>query len=178
MRVGIRRVDFMSLRIVRVIAARSQPPAKELLSPRRRSICDLSKKVALMKLQLALACSLALACTGAAMAQTTQQPQSAPQNRPDARYHHPSGQDSKPSTTTVKPTKPAPRTAHPEDPHGETTGEAAKQTYQAGKKSDDTAGCSTPTDASRAQPKPSDQKARQSRHGKQTVCTTTGERRP
>jgi hypothetical protein len=100
-------------------------------------------------------------------------PSSPPQNnseaqqRPDARYPNPSGQDSKPSTTTVKPT-PTPKSS--KAPQDSTTGAASSETYQNGKKRDTAPGCSTPTDAASAQgSKPS-----QARAGDKTVCTTSG----
>ena len=48
------------------------------------------------------------------------------------------------------PVKAVPPSANPEDPHTATTGGADKNTFQAGKKLDDSAGCSTPTDAQSA----------------------------
>jgi hypothetical protein len=65
----------------------------------------------------------------------------------------------------VPPTQTAPPSAHPEDPATTSTkGKAADQTYQTGKKADDNAGCSTPTDAQSAGVKTS----------RKTVCTTSG----
>lgn len=97
----------------------------------------------------------------------------ATQARPDARYQNPSGQDSAPSQTRVNPTKTAPTTAHPEDPSTATKGQSAQQTYSAGKKADDAAGCSTPTTAADAGVAPADSRTRA--NGQKTVCTTTGE---
>ncbi len=96
------------------------------------------------------------------------------QNRPDARYPNPSGQDSNPSSSPVKPTKTAPANAHPEDSQPATTGAASNNTYHDGKKPDDSAGCSTPTDAASAGVKVPDRRSTQERQGKQTVCTTSG----
>jgi hypothetical protein len=98
----------------------------------------------------------------------------APQERRDARYPNPSGQDSNPGKTEVKPTKPAPRSANPEDAHSATKGAAAEQTYQAGKKADASAGCSTPTDAQSAGAAGGDTRGGVHKDGTRTVCTTTG----
>jgi hypothetical protein len=76
---------------------------------------------------------------------------------------------------TPAPTKTAPPSANPEDPHTATTGGADKQTFQAGKKIDDSAGCSTPTDAQSAGVDTShDSAAHKRSDGKRTVCTTSG----
>ena len=119
-------------------------------------------------LTVLLACGGCLATAEVAQAQNTSQPETT-QRRPDARYPNPSGQDSNPSTTTVKPTKPAPSTKTPQN---STTGQASKQTYNDGKKRDAAGGCSTPTDAKSAHDnkdkKPTDA-------ADKTVCTTTGE---
>ena len=99
----------------------------------------------------------------------------APQERPDARYPNPSGQDSNPGKTVVKPTKPAPPSANPEDARTSTKGAAAKQTYQAGKKPDASAGCSTPTDAKSAGVTGGgDTRGGVRKDGDRTVCTSTG----
>ena len=101
---------------------------------------------------------LALSLAGAVFAQAP------PQQRPDARYPNPSGQDSKPSSTEVNPTKPAP----PSTSQNSSRGAAAKDTYVTGKKPDVSGGCSTPTDAASAGAQPS-------RGADKTVCTTSGE---
>lgn len=101
---------------------------------------------------------IATALAGHAIAQTT------PQQRPDARYPNPSGQDSAPSKTEVKPTKPAPPSKAPQD---SSRGEAAPNTYVDGKKKDVSGGCSTPTDAQSAGAK--------TRDADKTVCTNSGE---
>ena len=67
-----------------------------------------------MKAQLMFGLIAACGVMSTASAQTPQPSKPvAPQERPDARYPNPSGQDSNPGTTTVKPTKTAPSTAHP-----------------------------------------------------------------
>lgn len=122
-----------------------------------------------------------LAALGLASVVAAQTPSStdpnATQKRPDARYSNPSGQDSAPSTTTVKSTKTAPPTGNPEKSQPETTGKASRDTYTDGKKRDDAAGCSTPTDAKSAQS--ANRGANNARtpgaSGKGTVCTTSGE---
>lgn len=85
----------------------------------------------------------------------------------------------KPSTTqshdSPPPPKTAPKSSNPEDPHTATTGGADQSTYQAGKKADSSAGCSTPTDARSAgidTSKGSPQRERA--NGNRTVCTTSG----
>jgi hypothetical protein len=92
------------------------------------------------KTLVAVACVFCLGVTtGSALAQ----------ERPDAKYPNPSGQDSNPGKTTVKPTQTAP----PSESNG--------------KKADQAAGCSTPTtaaDAGASAPK------------KKTVCTTSGDK--
>lgn len=121
----------------------------------------------------ALAALVATSLTFAQSSTPSSTPSASPQNtpgaqqRPDARYPNPSGQDSKPSTTTVKPT-PTPQSS--KAPQDSTTGGASSETYQNGKKRDTAPGCSTPTDAASAQgSKPS-----QARAGDKTVCTTSG----
>ncbi len=96
------------------------------------------------------------------------------QSRPDARYPNPSGQDSAPKQTTVKPTQTAPPSANPEDPSTSTKGKSAENTYQTGKKADASAGCSTPTDARSAGVDPSSAQGQRREDGKKTVCTTAG----
>jgi hypothetical protein len=82
---------------------------------------------------------------------------------------------SPPAKPAPAPTKTEPRTAHPEDPHTATTGAADKRVYQNGKKPDDSAGCSTPTDARSAGVDTSkDSAARKRSDGTRTVCTTSG----
>jgi hypothetical protein len=129
-----------------------------------------------MKLQLALLFSGLLTLGSMAHAQNNAASPPGTVNRPDARYPNPSGQDSNPGTTPVKPTKTAPPTAHPEDSRPSTTGAASRQTYQGagGKKPSDNTGCSTPTDPVSAGVKVPDSQATQQRQGKQTVCTTSG----
>jgi hypothetical protein len=130
-----------------------------------------------MKSQLALTVIGTFGLAAAVLAQTpVPSPPPATQERPDARYPNPSGQDSNPSSTTVKPTKTAPPTSNPEKSRSATTGAAAKQTYEDGKKRDDAAGCSTPTDAKSARTKqPNKANSGPQARGQQTVCTTSGE---
>jgi hypothetical protein len=81
----------------------------------------------------------------------------------------------KPAATAPAPTKTVPRSSNPEDPHTATTGGADQQTFQAGKKADNSAGCSTPTDARSAGIDTSnDSAARKRSDGTRTVCTTSG----
>jgi hypothetical protein len=126
-----------------------------------------------MKTRLALACIGSLLFMASAHAQDS----AAPQTRPDARYPRPSGQDANPGQTVVKPTTPAPPSSHPEAPRTATTGGADKQAYQEGKKPDDSAGCTNPTDAASAGVAPDDSAARKRADGKKTVCTTAGAER-
>jgi len=70
------------------------------------------------------------------------------------------------------PPKTIPPSSNPEDPHTATKGGADKSVYHGVKKADDSAGCSTPTDAASAgveKPSPSTRS-----NGKKTVCTTSG----
>jgi len=121
-----------------------------------------------MKAMIAIACAALIgAAAGPAFSQETQQ-------RPDARYQNPSGQDSNPGKTTVKPTQTAPKSSNPEDARSSTKGEAAEQTYSGVKKADDAAGCSTPTTAADAGVKGND--ANRRANGKKTVCTTAGDK--
>ncbi len=96
----------------------------------------------------AIAVFVVSAAMGAATVQAqTPGSQTSPQStqqRPDARYPNPSGQDSAPNQTTVhRRRRRRRRTGHPEDPATTSTkGKAAEQTYQTGKKADDNAGCS------------------------------------
>ena len=103
---------------------------------------------------------LMLTTASLAVAQSTEQ-------RPDARYSKPSGQDSQPSTTEVKPTKPAPPSKTPQD---SSRGAAAPNTYVTGKKPDVAGGCSTPTDARSA-----GVDKRGAQNNDKTVCTNSGE---
>jgi hypothetical protein len=117
-----------------------------------------------MKLAISSACLAALGLVLTAQAQSPSNPprDSAPQKQT-------------PSKSAPAPTKTEPRTAHPEDPHTATTGGADKQVYRTGKKIDDTAGCSTPTDAKSAGVDTShDSAARRRSDGSRTVCTTSG----
>jgi hypothetical protein len=69
----------------------------------------------------------------------------------------------------------APKSSNPEDPHTATTGNADKQAFQAGKKPDNSAGCSTPTDARSAGIDTSKDSPNQKRSDNtRTVCTTAG----
>jgi hypothetical protein len=129
---------------------------------------NFSKEIDVMKLITVTLCASLIALAGAAGAQTSP----APQTRPDARYPNPSGQDSQPSQTRVNPTKTAPPSSNPEDASTATKGDAAKRAYSAGKKADDSAGCSTPTTAADAGTAPADSRTRAS--GEKVVCTTTG----
>jgi len=109
-----------------------------------------------MKLALPLILTCSLAMSAAALAQT----QSAP---------------TKPTPDKSASTKPAPRSANPEDPYTATTGGADKQAFQTGKKLDNSAGCSTPTDAKSAGIDTSKDSAVHNRSdGTRTVCTTSG----
>jgi hypothetical protein len=119
-----------------------------------------------MKLQVTLTCVGSLLICAAAQAQT-------PQTRPDARYPSPSGQDSRPSTTMVKPAPAPPVSKAPQDGK---RGAAAPNTYVEGRKRDASGGCSTPTDAQSAQSSSNPQdSAKKPRDDKNTVCTTSGE---
>ena len=128
-----------------------------------------------MKLKVTLACAASLVMLAQVYAQTppARSTPSQPQARPDARYPNPSGQDSRPSTTTVKPTPAPPASKAPQDGKA---GEASNNTYVNGKKHDASGGCSTPTDAQSAHSstKPQDA-ARKARDDRNTVCTTSGE---
>jgi hypothetical protein len=131
-----------------------------------------------MKTQLSfIACAIFAATASHAQTPNTATPPA--ETRPDARYPNPSGQDSNPGTTVVKPTKPAPKTAQPTNSQSRTSADAKKQTSQSSKIGDAAAGCSTPTDAASAKVKPSDQNpagnSRTRQQGKPTVCTTAGE---
>lgn len=114
---------------------------------------------------------LGLLCLVTAFSQA--QTPNAPTTRPDARYPNPSGQDSNPSQTVVKPTTQAPASKNPEDARTSTKGDAANQTFEAGKRADASAGCSTPTDAASAGVTPSTAEPKRA-DGKRTVCTTAG----
>jgi hypothetical protein len=140
-----------------------------------------------MNVRLRLLISLSLGFAAVAAAQTPAP--SSTQTRPDARYPNPSGQDSNPGQTRVKPTKPAP------DPRASatepSTGEKSKDTYAGaeGRKRDNSMGCSTPTEARDAHKgaAPSSSGATSagnssdsknavvgSRANRQIVCTTSG----
>jgi hypothetical protein len=112
-------------------------------------------------------------CAGAlglAINVQAQSPPNPPSNPPQQSPAKPPPQQQKPA-----PTKVVPPSANPEDPHTATTGGADKSTFQAGKKLDDSAGCSTPTDAQSAGVDTSrDSAARRRSDGKRTVCTTAG----
>jgi hypothetical protein len=123
-----------------------------------------------MKRQAILICVISASLLAAANAQTPESSQA----RPDARYPNPSGHDSNPSQTTVKPTTTAPASKNPEDARTSTKGAAASQTYQTGKKKDDSAGCSTPTDAASAGVKTPNRDPNARADGNRTVCTTSG----
>jgi hypothetical protein len=112
-----------------------------------------------------------LLCLVTAFAQA--QTPNAPATRPDARYPNPSGQDSNPSQTVVKPTTQAPASKNPEDARTSTKGDAAHQTFEAGKRADASAGCSTPADAASAGVTPSTAQPKRA-DGKRAVCTTAG----
>lgn len=115
-------------------------------------------------MKLVLSFVLALGLIGSAQAQSSETPKQ-------------SNQESKQQNTQkeVPHTKPAPRSSNPEDAHTSTTGAADKKTFQAGKKADDTAGCSTPTDAKSAGvDTSSDSPTRKRSDGRRTVCTTAG----
>jgi hypothetical protein len=112
-------------------------------------------------------CASALGITLAAQAQSPPNPPSSSQQTSPAK---PPAQQKKPAAT-----KTAPPSANPEDPHTATRGGADKSTYQEGKKIDNSAGCSTPTDAQSAGIDTShDSAARKRSDGKRTVCTTSG----
>jgi hypothetical protein len=123
-----------------------------------------------MKASIALIAVGCVALSGPVLAQSSSSPpDTSSQERPDARYPNPSGQDSNPSSTKVEPTKTAPPSKKPQD---SSRGEAAKETYVDGKKRDVAGGCSTPTDAASA--KGTRHTARPDEKDK-TVCTTSGE---
>jgi hypothetical protein len=110
-----------------------------------------------MKLALALLAASSLSLVPAVHAQSSQTPQT------------------KPAPSAPAPAKPVPRSSNPEDPHTATTGEADQQTFRTGKKLDNSAGCSTPTDAKSAGIDTSnDSAARKRSDGTRTVCTTSG----
>src|SRR4051794_37930419 len=80
-----------------------------------------------------------------------------------------------PPKTAPPPTTTAPKSSNPEDAHTATTSGAAKSTFQAGKKPDASAGCSTPTDARSAGVDTSKDSAGKKRSDNtRTVCTTAG----
>jgi len=114
-----------------------------------------------------------LLCLVTALAHAQTSTPSSSATRPDARYPNPSGQDSNPSQTVVKPTTQAPASKNPEDARTSTKGDAADQTFATGKRSDSSAGCSTPTDAASAGVTSSGAQPRRA-DGRRTVCTTAG----
>lgn len=121
-----------------------------------------------MKLSLPLLVATIVGVTNV----TAQTPDSsAPtQSRPDARYAKPSGQDSNPGKTTVKPTKTAPNTPATLPPSVKPGG----YTAASGKKPDTAPGCSTPTDAQSAHVDTGQNPVTGERGPNQTVCTTSG----
>src|SRR5689334_14299619 len=126
------------------------------------------------RIPLILVLASGLASMSVAQAQTSPPAQPTKQE-PDARYPNPSGQDSNPSTTRVKPTRPATSSKTPQD---STTPQARNETTNVpGKKADVAGGCSTPTDAASAgvntNKPPTDASKKRLPAGKadQTVCT-------
>jgi hypothetical protein len=110
-----------------------------------------------------------------------QSPARTPQARPDAAYPKPSGQDSNPSKTEVRPTE-TPKGAKTEPSQTPRAGDssqkaaASPETYAgaSGKKANVAGGCSTPTDARSAGVQASDAAAPGQKPKQKVVCTTSG----